>query len=126
MGAQGLMQIMPATAKLIARQHKIPYRNGMLTSDPAMNVKMGAAHLGDLIDNFNGSYVLTLVPTMQARAGRASGPNSSVTCAPARWTRWIGLRTFHSRNPPICPEGHAEPARLSLTSRTKDRAPNDR
>ena len=60
-GAQGLMQIMPATAKLIARQHKIPYRNGMLTSDPAMNVKMGAAHLGDLIDNFNGSYVLTLV-----------------------------------------------------------------
>ncbi len=60
-GAQGLMQIMPATAKLIARQHKIPYRPGMLMSDPAMNVKMGAAHLGDLIAKYNGSYVLTLV-----------------------------------------------------------------
>lgn len=60
-GAQGLMQIMPATAKLIARQHRIPYRAGMLMSDPAMNVKMGAAHLGDLISNYNGSYVLTLV-----------------------------------------------------------------
>jgi soluble lytic murein transglycosylase len=55
------MQIMPATAKLIARQHKIPYRSGMLTSDPSMNVKMGAAHLGDLIAKYNGSYVLTLV-----------------------------------------------------------------
>jgi soluble lytic murein transglycosylase len=60
-GAQGLMQIMPATAKLIARQHKIPYRPGMLMSDPAMNVKMGSAHLGDLIAQYNGSYVLTLV-----------------------------------------------------------------
>jgi soluble lytic murein transglycosylase len=60
-GAQGLMQIMPATAKLIARQHRLPYRSGMLTSDPAMNVKMGAAHLGDLIAKYNGSYVLTLV-----------------------------------------------------------------
>jgi soluble lytic murein transglycosylase len=60
-GAQGLMQIMPATARLIARQHKIPYRAGMLTSHPEMNVKMGAAHLADLVANFNGSYVLTLV-----------------------------------------------------------------
>jgi soluble lytic murein transglycosylase len=60
-GAQGLMQIMPATARLIARQHNIPYRSGMLTSDPAMNVKMGAAHLGDLIAKYNGSYVLTFV-----------------------------------------------------------------
>ncbi len=60
-GAQGLMQIMPATAKLIARQHKLTYRAGMLTSDPALNVKMGAAHLGDLIAKYNGSYVLTLV-----------------------------------------------------------------
>jgi soluble lytic murein transglycosylase len=60
-GAQGLMQIMPATARLIARQHKIPYKAGMLTSNPAMNVKMGAAHLGDLIALYGGSYVLTLV-----------------------------------------------------------------
>jgi soluble lytic murein transglycosylase len=33
----------------------------MLTSNPAHNVKLGAAHLGDLIENFGGSYVLTLV-----------------------------------------------------------------
>ena len=60
-GAQGLMQIMPATAKLIARGHGLKYANGMLTGDPAYNVKLGAAHLGDLIDDYRGSYVLTLV-----------------------------------------------------------------
>lgn len=60
-GAQGLMQIMPGTAKLIAKRYGLSYRNGALTGDPAYNVKLGAAHLGDLIDDFAGSYVLTLV-----------------------------------------------------------------
>jgi soluble lytic murein transglycosylase len=60
-GAQGLMQIMPGTAKLIARRYGLSYRKSMLTGDPAYNVKLGAAHLGDLIDDFGGSYVLTLV-----------------------------------------------------------------
>ena len=60
-GAQGLMQIMPGTGKLIAKKYSLKYSNGMLTGDPAYNVKLGAAHLGDLIDDFSGSYVLTLV-----------------------------------------------------------------
>ena len=60
-GAQGLMQIMPGTAKLIAKRYGLTYRNGILTADPAYNVKLGAAHLGDLVDDFGGSYVLTLV-----------------------------------------------------------------
>lgn len=77
-GAQGLMQIMPATARLIARQHKLPYRAGMLTSDPTLNVKMGAAHLGDLIAKYNGSYVLTLV-------AYNAGPRRS-----SEWTEQFG------------------------------------
>jgi soluble lytic murein transglycosylase len=60
-GAQGLMQLMPGTAKLIARQYGVPFAPGKLRSDPAYNVKLGAAHLADLVDNFDGSYVLTLV-----------------------------------------------------------------
>ncbi|HUR42725.1 MAG TPA: lytic transglycosylase domain-containing protein [Aestuariivirga sp.] len=60
-GAQGLMQIMPGTAVLIAKRHKLSYKKGSLTADPSYNVKLGAAHLGDLIDDFGGSYVLTLV-----------------------------------------------------------------
>ena len=60
MGARGLMQLMPGTAKLVARQYKVSYTPDKLTSDPGYNVKLGAAHLADLIDNFGGSYILTL------------------------------------------------------------------
>ena len=60
-GAQGLMQIMPATARLIAKAHGVSYKKSKLTADPAYNVKLGAAHLGDLIEENGGSYVLTLV-----------------------------------------------------------------
>jgi soluble lytic murein transglycosylase len=59
-GAQGLMQIMPGTAKLIAKQHGIAYKPSQLLN-PQLNVQLGAAHLGDLIAKHGGSYVLTLV-----------------------------------------------------------------
>lgn len=69
-GAQGLMQLMPGTARLIARQYRIPYAVGKLKSDPTYNVELGAAHLADLVDSFGGSYVLTLV-------GYNAGPRRS-------------------------------------------------
>ena len=37
------------------------YQDGILTSDPAFNVMLGAGHLGDLVSNHRGSYVLALV-----------------------------------------------------------------
>ena len=60
-GAQGLMQLMPGTAKLVARQYRVGYAQSKLTGDPTYNVRLGAAHLADLVEDFNGSYVLTLV-----------------------------------------------------------------
>ena len=60
-GAQGLMQLMPGTAKLIARQYRLPYAVSKLKGDPSYNVKLGAAHLADLVEDFGGSYVMTLV-----------------------------------------------------------------
>jgi soluble lytic murein transglycosylase len=60
-GAQGLMQLMPGTAKLVARQYRLPYAPAKLTGDPSYNVRLGAAHLADLVNDYNGSYVLTLV-----------------------------------------------------------------
>jgi soluble lytic murein transglycosylase len=59
-GAQGLMQLMPGTAKLVAKQYGLSYVPAKLTGDPTYNVKLGSAHLGDLIQEFGGSYVLTL------------------------------------------------------------------
>ena len=60
-GAQGPMQIMPGTAKLVTKQYGLTYQDGILTSDPAFNVMLGAGHLGDLVSNHRGSYVLALV-----------------------------------------------------------------
>ena len=59
-GAQGLMQLMPGTAKLIAHQYNISFSPGKL-HEADYNVKLGAAHLADLVDGLNGSYILTLV-----------------------------------------------------------------
>ncbi|MFN8829588.1 MAG: lytic transglycosylase domain-containing protein [Labrys sp. (in: a-proteobacteria)] len=58
-GARGLMQLMPATAKATAKTLGMRFDAKKLTSDPAYNARIGAAHLGELIDDFNGSYVMT-------------------------------------------------------------------
>ena len=58
-GARGLLQLMPDTARHVAKSIGLPYSKARLTSDPAYNATLGAAHLGDLVDNFGGSYVMT-------------------------------------------------------------------
>jgi len=58
-GARGLLQLMPATARATAKKAGLSYSKGRLTSDAAYNATLGAAHLGELLDSFNGSYVLT-------------------------------------------------------------------
>ena len=59
-GASGLMQLMPGTAKAVAKQYKVKYAASQLT-DAAYNVQLGEAHLNDLVSNYSGSYILALV-----------------------------------------------------------------
>ncbi len=59
-GAQGLMQLMPGTARIIARQYHVGYSAARL-KEASYNVQLGSAHLADLVGNLNGSYILTLV-----------------------------------------------------------------
>lgn len=54
-GARGLMQLMPATAKQTARQHKIPYRQVSELYKPETNIALGTAHLSWLMARFEGS-----------------------------------------------------------------------
>ena len=58
-GAKGLMQLMPATAKIEASKVGIEFDAARLT-DPHYNVTLGANHLGRLVENFNGSYILAI------------------------------------------------------------------
>ncbi|ESR23226.1 lytic transglycosylase domain-containing protein [Lutibaculum baratangense] len=55
-GAQGLMQLMPATARMTAQAYGQAYHESRLTQDPTYNVMIGAAHLGQLMERFEGSY----------------------------------------------------------------------
>lgn len=59
-GARGLMQLLPNTAYKTARRFKLRYSRHRLVSDPDFNVTLGQAHLAELLDTFDGSYVLAL------------------------------------------------------------------
>jgi soluble lytic murein transglycosylase len=58
-GALGLLQLMPGTAKSMAAKAGVGYSLARLTSDPGYNATLGARFLGEQIDNFSGSYILT-------------------------------------------------------------------
>ena len=55
-GAKGLMQLMPYTAKLVAKQAKLPYSKSRLTSDPEYNINLGSHYIAGLILEYDGAY----------------------------------------------------------------------
>ena len=57
-GARGLMQMMPATAQRTARRVSASFDQDRLTGDPAYNARLGQAHLGELMEDWRGSYIL--------------------------------------------------------------------
>jgi peptidoglycan lytic transglycosylase len=59
-GARGLMQLMPKTARLIAKALRLPFSRKRLTTDKHYNVTLGRAYLDGLLADFSGSYVLAI------------------------------------------------------------------
>jgi len=59
-GARGLMQLMTYTAKLVAKQAKLPYSKKRLTSDPTYNIQLGSHYLAGLLESYEGSYPFAL------------------------------------------------------------------
>ena len=55
-GAQGLMQIMPGTAKLVARNLKTTYSKSLLKSDPSYNIKLGTYYINSLLEDYDGVF----------------------------------------------------------------------
>ncbi len=51
-GAQGLMQIMPNTAKQVAKKLKVPYSNPSDLHDPNLNIIIGSQYLSELLKRF--------------------------------------------------------------------------
>ncbi len=73
-GARGLMQVMPATAKLVAQELGIlsGHQTGRLTSDWQYNAKLGANYLSGLAADFNGNVVMMA-------AGYNAGPRRPIS-----------------------------------------------
>lgn len=57
-GARGLMQLMPGTAKETATRLKLNYSPEKLTEDPVYNATLGSAYLGILLKQWSGSHVM--------------------------------------------------------------------
>ncbi|MCV2864142.1 lytic transglycosylase domain-containing protein [Defluviimonas sp. WL0075] len=74
-GARGLMQVMPATAKKVAGQIGVGYDLAKLSTDWEYNAQIGSAYLAGLVEEFGTSPVLV-----------AAGYNAG----PGRPRQWIG------------------------------------
>jgi len=77
-GAQGLMQLMPATAQETAASLGLPYSRSRLTRDPAYNARLGVAYLAGLQKRFGAA-------TIMVAAGYNAGPSR-----PIRWVSEFG------------------------------------
>lgn len=73
-GALGFMQLMPATAKLVAKDMGLRYDQQKLATNIPYNVKLGTYYIRKLIDRFDGSEMLAI-------ASYNAGPNAT--------QRWI-------------------------------------
>ena len=58
-GATGLMQLMPPTAKELAQRLHVPFGQARL-ENPEVNVELGTAHLKMLVNMFNGNALLAV------------------------------------------------------------------
>ncbi len=59
--AYGLMQMINSTAKATARKHRVKYDINRLSSDGDYAARLGALHLNDLLNQWDGSYILAAV-----------------------------------------------------------------
>jgi len=67
--AYGLMQVTPDAGRYVCKRAGVGFDLARLKSDPAYNVRLGAAELGGLLEDFRGSYVMTFAAY---NAGRGS------------------------------------------------------
>lgn len=77
-GARGVLQVMPVTARHVCRDYKIKCRISELLKDPVYNARIGSAYIADRMEDFGGSYILTLT-------GYNAGPGRT-----RQWLRQFG------------------------------------
>ena len=81
-GARGLMQIMPATGREVARGLGLPFSTDRL-GDPEVSLRLGTRYFRQLLDRFDGNVELALAgynggPGRISRLWRAAGPGAEL------------------------------------------------
>lgn len=90
-GALGLMQLMPATGRFVAKKLGLKLRNRQDILDIDTNISLGTAYLRQMLNRFNGNHML-------ATAAYNAGPNRAKrwakenSCVPA--DIWVELIPF--------------------------------
>ncbi len=67
-GARGMMQLMKYTAKIVAKEAKLPYSISRLTQDPEYNIKLGSYYFNGLLEDYSGVFPFAI-------AAYNAGPN---------------------------------------------------
>lgn len=88
-GASGLMQIMPATAKWTAKKIGLDFKPGMIT-DRDTNLRLGTAYLKLVLDDLDGSQPLAAA-AYNAGPGRPRRWREGPVLEPAIWAENIPL-----------------------------------
>ncbi len=93
-GAMGMMQLMPATAKRVAKQVGLRYTRAKLINDPEFNMQVGQSYISGLLKSFDGSYILSLAAynagPRRARAWvKANGAPNDPEVDPIDWVEAI-------------------------------------
>jgi len=86
-GASGLMQIMPATARWTAKKIGLEYKPDMIT-DRDINLQLGTAYLKLVLDDFGGSQALAAA-AYNAGPGRPRRWRDGPLMEPAAWAENI-------------------------------------
>ena len=84
-GARGLLQLMPETAQLMARQCGTTCSEKQLVTDPLLNIKLGSLYLKEQLEKYDYSFPLTL---------------ASYNAGPGTVSRWL-TRFPDPRHPSI-------------------------
>ena len=72
-GARGLMQLMPGTAKDLSKRNNYVYSGAESLFNPQVNIKFGATYLRELLEQFNGNRIYA---------------TASYNAGPARALKW--------------------------------------
>lgn len=98
-GARGMMQLMPGTARAMAKRLGLAYSKAKLTEDVDYNITLGSSYLQGLLEKFDGSYIMAL---------------AAYNAGPGRVVDWVE-RNGHPHRPDVDPVDWVEMIPFSET-----------